>query len=152
YELAECYASFRERGAGAVIRLAEARAGKSIPSALRVILARCLAARPSDRYDRALELAEDLDRWRSDRPMAYATEPFWTQTLPRVVRRKRTLLSAAMVALTFAVGLITTRLVMNASRSSLMRTMSRQKMASWDNLEELLFQYRRPGSPRLQSL
>ena len=59
-----------------------------------------------DRYARALELAEDLDRWRTDRPLAYAAEPFWAQTLPRLVPREEALLLAA--ALTVVVGLVTT--------------------------------------------
>ena len=116
-ELAASYATFREGGAEVVIRSAEAEARQPIPPALRVILQGCLAGQPMDRYGRALELAEDLDRWRADRPLAYAEEPFWAQTLPRLFRRKRTLLSAA--ALTVAVGLVTTSLVMNASRSTL---------------------------------
>ncbi|MGA7496355.1 MAG: serine/threonine-protein kinase, partial [Isosphaeraceae bacterium] len=67
-DLAAEYGSFRERGALAVIRAAESAAGQTIPPALRAILERCLAVRPAGRYRRALELAEDLDRWRADLP------------------------------------------------------------------------------------
>jgi eukaryotic-like serine/threonine-protein kinase len=39
-----------------------------------LILAKCLAPDPLDRYARGQELAEDLDLWRSDRPLALADE------------------------------------------------------------------------------
>ena len=148
-ELAASYATSRERGAEVVIRSAEAAAGLPIHPALRVILERCLAVHPMDRYRRGLELAEDLDRWRADRPLAYAAEPFWAQTLPRLVRRKKRLLSAA--TLTVAVSLVTTSLVMNASRATL-QTLALHKLArSWDDIESRAFQFQRPGSPRLQN-
>ena len=35
------------------------------------------------------ELANDLDRWRTDRPLAFADEPFWGQTVPRWLRHHR---------------------------------------------------------------
>ena len=43
----------RERGAEVVIRAAESAAGQPIHPALRAILERCLAVRPTDRYRRA---------------------------------------------------------------------------------------------------
>ena len=96
-----------------------------------------------------LELAEDLDRWRADRPLAYAAEPFWAQTLPRLVRRKKTLLSAA--ALTVVVGLVTTSLLMNASRLTLQHLALHKLARSWDDIESHAFQFQRPGNPRLQN-
>ncbi len=47
----------------------------AISPALRSILARCLAPDPADRYARGSELAQDLDRWRSNRPLIFAPEP-----------------------------------------------------------------------------
>lgn len=44
---------------------------RSLPLALRAVLARCLQARPQDRYPSALALAEDLKRWqRGETPLA----------------------------------------------------------------------------------
>jgi serine/threonine protein kinase len=48
-----------------------------IEPALQSILRRCLAADPADRYGRASELAEDLDRWCGNRSLAFAREPHW---------------------------------------------------------------------------
>ena len=102
---AGAYATARERPARAMVRDFEAASGRPIAPALRAILERCLDPDPDRRYRRAFELAEDLDRWRSDRPMAYADEPFWGQTVPRVLRVKRRALIVAAVSL-LAVGLI----------------------------------------------
>src|SRR5207245_2628631 len=60
-----------------LIRLSEAAAGRTLAPGLRTILERCLDPDPSRRYPRASELAEDLDRWRTDRPPAFTAEPFW---------------------------------------------------------------------------
>jgi eukaryotic-like serine/threonine-protein kinase len=80
---------------------------RSIPPALRSILSRCLAPDPIDRYARGNELAEDLDRWRSDRPLAFAEESR-SSDLSRKVRLRRAPLIA--LGLTMAVALIATSL------------------------------------------
>ncbi|MBV8308782.1 MAG: protein kinase, partial [Planctomycetaceae bacterium] len=174
-DLAAEYGSFRERGALAVIRTSESAAGQSIPPGLRAILERCLAVRPAGRYRRALELAEDLDRWRADLPLAYAAEPFWSQTLPRCARRSKKLLFAVGLALVMC--LVTTYLVVSRIQSRLtLKDMAMFKLArNWDDIEShafqfqrqwpallhrpqwshdiesLAFQFQRPHSPRLQN-
>jgi serine/threonine protein kinase len=96
-ELAAAYAAARERGADDVIRAAESASARPIHPGLRAILGRCLAARPSDRYRRGQELAEDLDRWRADLPLAYTPEPLWGQAIPRRIRSNRKALVAAAI-------------------------------------------------------
>ena len=142
-DLAAEYGSFRERGALAVIRAFESAAGQTIPPALRAILERCLAVRPADRYRRALELAEDLDRWRADLPLAYAAEPFWSQTLPRCARRNKKLLFAVGLALVMC--LVTTYLVVSRIQSHLtLQDMAMDKLAGiWDDIESHAFQRHR---------
>ena len=71
----------------------------SVSAALRAILARCLATDPADRYRRAAELAEDLDRWRTDQPLGYAREPLLKTALPRWIRRRRQVVAAAVTGL-----------------------------------------------------
>ena len=139
-DLAAEYGSFRERGALAVIRASESAAGQTIPPALRAILERCLAVRPADRYRRALELAEDLDRWRADLPLAYAAEPFWSQTLPRCARRSKKLLFAVGLALVMC--LVTTYLVVSRIQSRL----TLQDVAM-DKLARTLGRHRVPSVP-----
>ncbi len=94
---ATAYAEARERPASAIVADTETASGRRIAPALRAILARCLDPDPSRRYRRALELAEDLDRWRTDRPLAYTDEPFWGHSVPRWlrVRRRRLAIAAA---------------------------------------------------------
>lgn len=94
-----------ERGGGArrlaaALAAARGRAGwvraatRGVSPGLRPILDRCLAPDPADRYGRAAELAEDLDRWRADRHLAYADEPAWRFGLMRWARRQRIALAA----------------------------------------------------------
>ncbi|WP_165229313.1 protein kinase domain-containing protein [Aquisphaera insulae] len=136
------YAILREQGAAAIIRDAEERGGRRIPRGLRHILERCLATAPSDRYRRGLEMAEDLDRWRTDRPPAYTREPFWADALPRLIRRRRRTLAVAGLAL--IVCLLTTGLAYRASQSFL-RDRSLHRLAQhWDTLDPTVFRFRRP--------
>ena len=60
-------------GAHATLLEAEKSTGRAISAGLRAILERCLDPDPARRYHRGLELAEDLDRWRTDRPLVCAT-------------------------------------------------------------------------------
>ncbi len=150
-DLAAEFVSFHERGALAVIRAFESAAARTIPPALRAILERCLAVRPAARYRRALELAEDLDRWRADLPLAYAAEPFWSQTLPRCARRSKKLLLAGGLALVMclvATFVVTTRI---QSRLTLQDIAMDKLARNWDDIESHAFQFQRPGSSRLQN-
>ena len=146
-DVAAEYGSFRERGASAVIGAFESAAALRVPPALRAILDRCLAVRPADRYRRALELAEDLDRWRTDLPLAYAAEPFWAQTLPRCLRRNRKLL--IVTGMVLAICLVASYLVMSRIDShSTLQQMARYKLArNWDDMESHAFQFQRPAAP-----
>ena len=107
------------------------------------------SARRTDIGD--VELAEDLDRWRADLPLAYAAEPFWAQTLPRRLRRHKKLLFAAELAL--VMSLVTANLVASRIQSHLtLRNMAMYKLArNWDDMESHAFQFQRPGSPWLHN-
>jgi tetratricopeptide (TPR) repeat protein len=147
-DLAAAFAAFRQRGAPEVIQAAQVRGARPISPALRAILQRCLAAQPEDRYRRASELAEDLDRWRTDRPLAYASEPFWTHTLPRSMRKKKRVLATAALAL--MVTVLTTFVVMVKSRST-RQSMALDKLArKWDDADSRAFHLQRPGLVRPQ--
>ena len=97
-ELASAYASARDAKGGA----AHLAPYKPLPSGLRAVLARCLAPDPVDRYRRAGELAEDLDRWRNDRAPAFARDPSPAGPLARWARRRRGVLAAAVTGLAVA--------------------------------------------------
>jgi serine/threonine protein kinase/tetratricopeptide (TPR) repeat protein len=99
-QMASAYISSREQGGETMIRSARA----PIPAALRSIVEHCLAPDPADRYKRASELADDLDRWREDRPLAFAREPSTLAAVVRWSRRQRVAVAAGLVGLAFAVG------------------------------------------------
>ncbi len=136
------FADFRERGADVVIGAAECKARGTIPPALREVLRRCLAGRPEERYGRALELAEDLNRWRAGRALAYAREPFWTSSLPRVLRRSSGLLAVA--ALAIVASLITATLLMRHSRAILEALAVQKATRTLDDPEVPPIQLQRP--------
>lgn len=141
-EIAALLDQSTEQGGEAMRWLARAR----IPGSLRPILKRCLAADPADRYRRASELAEDLDRWRTDRPLAFAAEPPLRFRLARWSRRRRYALTAAVLAL--AVGTGGALLAWNAFEGSL-REQARDKLALiWDRDESGAFKFHRFGHSR----
>ncbi|QDV36029.1 serine/threonine-protein kinase [Tautonia plasticadhaerens] len=76
----------------------------SIPPGLRVILRRCLAPAPSERYPLASHLADDLDRWRTGLPLAHAHPPRWLELARWARRRRRPLLAAALSVLLGVAG------------------------------------------------
>jgi len=122
--------------------LAEARRrGPSlagVPGALRPILARCLAPDPADRYARAAELAEDLDRWRADLPPAYAAARGWG--LGRWARRRRAALLAG--ALCVATGALATLGACQLHRGTL-REQALAKLGDlWSHKEPGVYRYR----------
>jgi tetratricopeptide (TPR) repeat protein len=96
-QMAALYAESRREGG------VSARAPHpAIDPALRSILTRCLAPDPADRYARASELAEDLDLWRTDRPLAFAPEPPWGSRVLRWGRRRKLALAAGLLVAALA--------------------------------------------------
>jgi eukaryotic-like serine/threonine-protein kinase len=73
-----------------------------VATGLRAILKRCLAVDPADRYGRASELVQDLDRWRTDQPLLHALDPVLTTGLSRWARRRRQVLSAVVTGVVVA--------------------------------------------------
>lgn len=98
WKLAEELAADRQSEASLRRRL------KDVPLGLRPILARCLAVDPSDRYRAAIHLAEDLDRWRTDRPLIHCGSRSGTLPLFRWARKRKAALAGA--ALFLSAGLI----------------------------------------------
>jgi hypothetical protein len=148
---ARAYATSRDRGARALIRDFQVAGGRALAPGLQAILARCLDPDPSRRYDRALELAEDLDRWCTDRPLAYTDEPFWGQTLPRWLRRHRRMLRTAGFSL-LTIGLVTTTLALRGSNRDLRQAadaMAVEGLARhWDDPEARALRFQRPQRAR----
>src|SRR5262249_15516899 len=145
-------AAARDRGARAIIRDSQLAGRRAIAPGLRAILESCLDPQAAGRYRRGLELAEDLDRWRTHRPLAFAAEPFWSQTVPRWLRRQRRMLTVAALAL-LTIGLVTTAIVLRGSNQALHHNLQRiasDKLARhWDDPEAGAFlRSQRPQAPR----
>ena len=142
-ELATAFAVSRQQGVERLIRSCQV----SIAPALRSILTRCLAPDSADRYNRASELAEDLDRWCSERPLAFAREPHWRFGVLRWARRRRLAVVAGVVSLIIA-G-VSTLAVWTTVQTSL-REKALAKLAHlWDDSESKAFQFGRLGHWRL---
>jgi serine/threonine protein kinase len=145
-ELARAFALSRQQGVETLIRSCRV----SIAPALRSILIRCLAPDAADRYNRASELAEDLDRWYSERPLAFAREPHWRFTALRWARRRRLAVLAGAVSL--VVTSVSTLAVWSGVQTSL-REKALAKLAHlWDDSESNVFPFRRFGHWRLAEI
>ena len=83
-----------------------------VPAALDAICRRAMALGPSERYQSALSLAADIDRWLADEPVSVWCEP-WVDRARRWVRRHQplvagwaTAVAVALTALCVAVPLL----------------------------------------------
>jgi eukaryotic-like serine/threonine-protein kinase len=97
----------------------EARlADSSIPPALNAICLKAMDKQPSDRYQSAAELAEDVQRWLADEPVSVYPDP-WTDRTARWCRKHRTFTRAAAATLIAAslVAMIAAVLVNQARRA-----------------------------------
>jgi serine/threonine protein kinase/tetratricopeptide (TPR) repeat protein len=75
----------------------------SIDRALEAVCLKAMATRPGDRYPSTRALAEDVERWLADEPVAAWREP-WTRSLIRWLTRHRTGVTAAGAALLVALA------------------------------------------------
>ncbi len=144
---ARVYAEARDRSARSIVRDSEIAGGRPIAPGLRAILERCLDPDPARRYGRSLELAEDLDRWRTERALAFTDEPFWGLTLPRWARRQRPVLIAAVVCL-LMITLTGAALLLRGTNLALYRDLKAtalDKLARiWDDPDAGALGYQRP--------
>jgi serine/threonine-protein kinase len=111
------------RDAGEVLRKVQAgnfrppRAVKrGVPAALEAVCLKALASRPADRYGSARALADEVEHWLADEPVAAYREP-WPARLARWGRRHRPLVAAALaLLLTAVVALAVGIVVVNGER------------------------------------
>lgn len=69
-----------------------------VPWGLESIVCKCLQPDPAQRYQRASELAEDLDRFLDDRPLRHAPELSRVEQIQKWTRRHPKLASSGLIA------------------------------------------------------
>ena len=83
----------------------------------------------------ARDFAEDLDRWCSNRPLAFAAEPVWRYTIPSWIRRRKRFLVVAAAACSLVLVLPITTLMILSGRT-LQEDLARDKLnRHWDGAE-----------------
>jgi serine/threonine-protein kinase len=93
----------------------------SIDKALEAVCLEAMATRPEGRYASCRALAEDVERWMADEPVAAWREP-WTRTMLRWLTRHRTgVTGAAAAALAGVVGLVGVLAVQTHAKNELGR-------------------------------
>ncbi len=75
---------------------------RSVPPALDAVCRKALALKPAERYATARALADDVEHWLADEPVSAYREPVLVRA-GRWMRRHRTAVTAALVALIVAV-------------------------------------------------
>jgi eukaryotic-like serine/threonine-protein kinase len=73
----------------------------ALPPALEAICLRAMALDPSNRYETALELAEDIERWLSDEPVTAWNDP-WLDRCGRWIRRHKPFVAGTAAAASVA--------------------------------------------------
>jgi tetratricopeptide (TPR) repeat protein/tRNA A-37 threonylcarbamoyl transferase component Bud32 len=74
----------------------------NVPKPLEAICLKAMALTPADRYQKADDLAKDLETWLADEPVAAYREP-WLARVRRVTRRHRPLVASVTVGVLVAV-------------------------------------------------
>ncbi len=136
---AKVYAKVRSRNARVLVDEAETAGGRTIPAGLRAVLEHALDPAPSRRYQRAKDLAEDLDRWRSNRPLAIAAEPFWRHTIPSWIKRRKRFLLVTAAAFSLVLGLPTTTLMILKARRTQAEIAQKKLDSHWADAEVYRF-------------
>jgi serine/threonine protein kinase/tetratricopeptide (TPR) repeat protein len=138
-DLAVALARSRQGGSDRLI----GSCGVRIAPALRSILRRCLAPDPADRYPRASELAEDLDGFRRDAPLAFAPAPPAPWGILRRARRHR--LAVATGLLCVAVAGLSAAVMHSVTTASLAQSAQSKLARLWDGADGAAFPYRSSG-------
>jgi serine/threonine-protein kinase len=137
-------APVEDNDVGAVLRAVQKgefppprRLDPAIDPALEAICLRAMALRPEDRYPTPRALAEDIEHWLADEPVAAWREP-WTRRARRWERRHRTAVMAAASGVLVALGGMLSVLVVQA-RANTELTRSNAALAAANRRERERF-------------
>jgi serine/threonine-protein kinase len=90
-----------------------------VPAALEAIVLKAMALRPADRYPSAQALAEEVERWLADEPVAAWREPLWERARRWIARRRTTVAAIAGTVLASTLGLAAVLFVQTRANASL---------------------------------
>jgi serine/threonine-protein kinase len=102
----------------------------ALDKALEAVCTKAMATKPEDRYAGCRALADDVERWMADEPVAAWAEP-WTRELLRWLTRHRTgVTGVAAAVLAGVVGLAAVLAVQTRAKTRLSASLTREKEAS----------------------
>ena len=102
----------------------------SLDKALEAVCLKAMATKPEDRYAGCRALADDVERWMADLPVAAWAEP-WTRKLLRWLTRHRTgVTGVAAAVLAGVVGLAAVLAVQTRANSQLSASLTRETRAN----------------------
>jgi serine/threonine-protein kinase len=111
------------------------RLDPAIDPALEAACLKAMALRPEDRYATPRALAEEIEHWMADEPVAAWREP-WTRRARRWERRHRTAVMAAASGLLVALaGMFSVLVVQARANSELSRSNAALAEANWRERE-----------------
>jgi eukaryotic-like serine/threonine-protein kinase len=90
-----------------------------VPAALEAIVQKAMALRPADRYPSAQALAEEVERWLADEPVAAWREPLRERARRWIARRRTTVAAIAGTVLASTLGLAAVLFVQTRANASL---------------------------------
>jgi serine/threonine-protein kinase len=117
YQLLTGVGPFRDMGIKAALQRTQAgdfprpsQTKSNVPPALAAVCLKAMALRPDDRYRSARDLADDIEHWLADEPVAAYRAP-WPDRARRWLRRHRTLATSAAALLATALAALAIGLV-----------------------------------------
>jgi serine/threonine protein kinase/Tfp pilus assembly protein PilF len=107
--------------------------------AARQIVAKCLTCDPQQRYQSATDLADDLQRHLSDRPLLHASNSSWNESATKWVRRHPRFCSWALAAAVLGISALGMASAWTARETKFTRVEAKQSLVE---LQQSLSQHR----------
>jgi hypothetical protein len=102
---------------------------RTIPRPLEAICLKALATKPADRYQAAVHISRDIERWLADEPVSVYAEPLLDRAL-RTVRRHRTaFVGGTAILLSSLLALAVIAVIINRQNNVLRTTNERLRIA-----------------------
>lgn len=112
-----------------------------VPWGLESIVRKCLQPDPAQRYQRASELADDLDRLLDDRPLRFAPELSRVDQVQKWARRHPKLASSGVIAVVASVALTLGGAILLGTQARLAAAQTRVRETEGAEARELLQQF-----------